>query len=571
MNDQELNIVVKAKDRASRVMKDVSDETSKLGSRTADLGRRFKSMAAFAAKATAAVAAIGAAAGVAFGKQAIGDAIDFGESINAVEKTFGSASDKILEFGKTADKQAGLSKAAFNSAVVPIGAMLQNMGLSADQAAEGSINLGKTAADLASVFNSDLGEALTAIQAGLRGEADPLERFGVQLNQTAVKAYALEEGIISQGEALEGTALATARLGAFMKQTSKFQGDFIDTSDQAANRQRILEARLINVRAEIGEKLLPIWERMLSVGEKAVDEWLPKLNSAVGAAQAKFQEWWPTIREIAVQVGDYLIPKMKALWATISNDLLPAMQKLWKEVIEPLIPVIGAVLVVAIGAAIDALNILISTVSGVIDAAIRFKEVMITLGVVLGGQAVVGKIMAVRAALVGAGGLKAALASVGAFVKSSAMINPWTVLAAAAVAAFVTIQNKAAETIQTLKNTERAVESASNADAYAIRRANEFKAAGETEKASRILDSIKNRASGGGVSTGRSYNVGERETELFIPNTQGRILNQEQQAVSNNSSTNIYGDIHLHTAEAVDRFKARFDHSQRLAKVGITA
>ncbi len=60
---------------------------------------------------------------------------------------------------------------------VPIGALLQNMGMGLDATADNTTKLTQRAADMASVFNVDVSEALGAIQAGLRGEADPLERF----------------------------------------------------------------------------------------------------------------------------------------------------------------------------------------------------------------------------------------------------------------------------------------------------------------------------------------------------------------------------------------------------------
>lgn len=346
-----------------------------------------KAKAGFAALAKAAkyaALAIGAAA-TAFAVKGVKAAIDLGESINAVEKTFGKASSKILEFGKTAETTAGLSKAAFNKAVTPIGAMLINMGMSEDVAADGAINLGKRAADLASVFNTDLDTALTAIQAGLRGEADPLEKFGVGLKQSAVNAYAVEKGLVAQGEALDGTAAAQARLGLFFEQTNRFAGDFVDTSDQAANKQRILEARMENMSATIGKMLLPVWEKVLDLGEWAIEQG-PKIAAAVDTARnawnglfeivrllvtgdfrggifgmsedSKFIDWlfrirdgfitfWEILQQGAMFVGPLIVgafnllmgvirflwPSIKSLGETFIKDLLPALKQIWDAVV----------------------------------------------------------------------------------------------------------------------------------------------------------------------------------------------------------------------------------------------
>ena len=82
-----------------------------------------------------------------------------------------------MRFGETSRTAVGLSQSAFNDLAVPLGALLSNVGLSADATAEQTINLTKRAADLASLFNTDVSTALEAINSGLKGEADPLEQF----------------------------------------------------------------------------------------------------------------------------------------------------------------------------------------------------------------------------------------------------------------------------------------------------------------------------------------------------------------------------------------------------------
>lgn len=252
----------------------------------------------FKAVAIGAFVAIGAASVMA-GKQAVDNAINLSESINAVEKTFDGASETILKWGKTAETQAGLSKAAFNTAVVPIGAMLRNMGYDAEGAAESSIKLASRAADLASVFNTDLDSALTAIQAGLRGEADPLERFGVGLNETSVKAYALQAGMIAAGDEMTAAQKTTARLGLLFKQTDRFAGDFVQTSGEAANKSRILAARYENLSASVGGKLVPVYGRLLDAGEFLV----ANFGNIVGA----IKPFTPLILTTTAALGGYAI------------------------------------------------------------------------------------------------------------------------------------------------------------------------------------------------------------------------------------------------------------------------
>jgi tape measure domain-containing protein len=74
-------------------------------------------------------------------------------------------------------------------------------------------------------------------------------------------------------------------------------------------------------------------------------------------------EFGKKVIDVGRQVGEYLSPKLGALWRTISDDLLPVLYDFWKSYLEPLIPVIGTVLVGAIGASIDQINLWINIFS----------------------------------------------------------------------------------------------------------------------------------------------------------------------------------------------------------------
>lgn len=230
-----------------------------------DVQTRSEKMSGAIKRATLPSIAVLGALGVA-AKSAADDASNLNEAGNAVSVVFGKATPKLSAFAKTAAQEAGLSMRQFYEDVTPVGAALQNAGFSADQAATASINLAKRAADMASVFNVDVNEALGAIQSGLRGEADPLERFGVGLSAAAVQAKAMQLGLADSTAALTNHDLAQARLALIMDQTNKLAGDFTRTSGSLANAQRINAAETENQRAKLGQGLLPVmqaYQRML--------------------------------------------------------------------------------------------------------------------------------------------------------------------------------------------------------------------------------------------------------------------------------------------------------------------
>lgn len=192
-------------------------------------------------------------------------ASDLGESINAVGKTFGIASAAIEKFGETSAEQVGLSTRAFLQAATPLGAMLKNQGLDIKTVADETINLTKRAADMASVFNTDVNEALFAIQAGLRGETEPLRRYGITLSEVSIQQQALAQTGKTAASQLTTQEKAVARLSLIYAQSASTAGDFQDTVDGLANAQRVSAAQIENAQAKIGTAYLPVAARAAQV------------------------------------------------------------------------------------------------------------------------------------------------------------------------------------------------------------------------------------------------------------------------------------------------------------------
>jgi hypothetical protein len=194
---------------------------------------------------------------VAAGALAVKFASDLQESQSKVDVVFGRSADSVTKFGEDAAKSLGMSRAAAYEATGTYGNLLRAMGLSETQSADMSTSLVTLAADLGSFNNVPIEEVFGALRSGLSGETEPLKRFGVNLNQSALKAEALALGLVSTGEEMSAGAKAQAAYSLIMKQTTLAQGDFARTSDGAANSMRIARAQLEDAAAEIGTVLLP--------------------------------------------------------------------------------------------------------------------------------------------------------------------------------------------------------------------------------------------------------------------------------------------------------------------------
>ena len=200
-----------------------------------------------------------------FAKSAIGAASDLGESINAVNVTFGDASDGILKLGENAAEAVGLSAREFNGFAVQFAGFTQQIAGSEGDIVSVTENLTTRIADFASVMNLDVPEAAQVFQSSLAGQTEPIRKYGIDLSAAAVGLHAVEIGLVDSAKEMTEADKVMARYSLLMEETDKVAGDFTNTSDSLANQQRILAARLDDAQATIGAALVPALESLLNV------------------------------------------------------------------------------------------------------------------------------------------------------------------------------------------------------------------------------------------------------------------------------------------------------------------
>lgn len=246
------------------------DSAEKAGKKIGDgLSKGASSLEGFTKKAALpAAAALTAVGGAAF--TLASSASDLGESINAVNVTFKDSADGIRALGEEAATTVGLSQTAFNGLAVQFSSFAEKIAGPGGDVVKTIGDISGRAADFASVMNLDVADAARIFQSGLAGETEPLKKFGIDLSETSVKAYALANGIGDGSGQLTEQEKILARYGSLMEQTNKTQGDFANTSDGMANRTRILKAEFENARAEIGTALVPVFEKLLGIARSVV-------------------------------------------------------------------------------------------------------------------------------------------------------------------------------------------------------------------------------------------------------------------------------------------------------------
>ncbi len=258
--------------------------------------------------------------GLAKGVEMLGNSIDkasdFNETISKTGVLFGqNVVPELQAWAENGAKAFGQSKQQALDAAATFAVFGKSAGLAGDDLVNFSKQNVQLASDLASFHNASPDEVITALGAAMRGESEPMRRFGVLLDDASMRQEALKLGLISTTkDALTPQQKVLAAQSLIMKQTADAQGDFARTSDGLANKQRIQTAEWENMQTAIGQKLLPI---KIALTNFILEKLLPALQT-LGQWVQQVASWFNEHREVllavAIGITAVLVPALIA-WA----------------------------------------------------------------------------------------------------------------------------------------------------------------------------------------------------------------------------------------------------------------
>jgi len=210
---------------------------------------------------------IGAAAGA-----AIKMASDMEESTNKVNVAFGDSAKEVRDFAKTTLRSFGIAESSALDMTALFGDMATGMGVSRSEAANLSQRLVGLAGDLASFKNINIEEVTTALSGVFTGETESLKRLGVVMTEVNLEQFRMQQGIQKSVKEMTQQEKIMLRLNYIFGVTENAQGDFARTSEGAANQMRIFQESLKELGAELGEILLPEFNKILTKVNEFIDE-----------------------------------------------------------------------------------------------------------------------------------------------------------------------------------------------------------------------------------------------------------------------------------------------------------
>jgi len=256
----------------------VAGKTKALGSQLTAIGAQFTAAAGlFAAPFVAGVKA----------------ASNLQEVMNKFDVVFGANAANMKAWGDDFAGQVGRSKRQIAEFLAGSQDLFVPLGFETGAAEDMSKQLTGLAVDLASFNNKADADVLRDLQSALTGSSEVMKKYGVIVNEAAVKQELLQQGIDPKTASEQQKVYA--RLAIIMRGTTAAQGDAVRSAGSWANVKKRLYGVLEDVAASLGKSVLPM---VTEYGKKAVE-----IAQNVGAWIEEHQELLATAAKVAAVVG----------------------------------------------------------------------------------------------------------------------------------------------------------------------------------------------------------------------------------------------------------------------------
>lgn len=229
---------------------DTSEFDKKIGS-AVDQGKKAGSglakAASFVGKSTAAIAIAAATAYVAIVHKAVDSVAELEQNVGGAIAVWGEGlGEQQRRIAMQAAENVGLSTSQYLETSNRMGSLLQGMGFDTREAFALSTQAIQRTADVASIMNIPIENAMEAINGLAKGNFTMMDNLGVAMNETALANYALEQGIKKSTSKMSQQEKIALALQMYMDKTAHATGNFAKEAEGLAGATTILKATWAN-------------------------------------------------------------------------------------------------------------------------------------------------------------------------------------------------------------------------------------------------------------------------------------------------------------------------------------
>jgi hypothetical protein len=213
------------------------------------------------------------------------------EAVNgAFEQTFRDMPQQAAQATAQIAEEFGRLETDVKDNFTQMRSVLVALGVDANQSLALVDQLQRRSLDIAAFRDVSDAEAFRAVISGLTGETEPLKRFGIVLNETAVKAELLRLGFKGNAQQASEAAKVIARSNIILRQSAEMHGQVARESDTLAEQEKRTRAEFTKAAEDFGRTFLPVAAKVLQWASDALKAFndLPSGVQTAGLALLAF-------------------------------------------------------------------------------------------------------------------------------------------------------------------------------------------------------------------------------------------------------------------------------------------
>jgi hypothetical protein len=249
-------------------------------------------------------------------KKSIDAASDLQEVQGKFDVVFKGQEKVAEDWSKTLVKSYMLSEREAKQYLSSVQDLLVPMGMQSEAAAKMSNEVVKLSADLGSFNNLPTAQVMGDIQSALVGNFETMKKYGVVLNETVVFQKALDMGLVSNKNEMNANIKAQVAYKLMLEGSAAAVGDADRTSENYANQMKKLMARFEDIKAVIGDQVLPVVTQFI----QEMNAWIDNNPDSIKALAELAASWVKVGAAIAKVVVDIITySRFYAIGSTVKN------------------------------------------------------------------------------------------------------------------------------------------------------------------------------------------------------------------------------------------------------------
>lgn len=252
---------------------------------------------------------------------------DVEQALGGSEEVFGAWAEDIQTKARSAFESAGLSAGAYLETANKMGSLFKGASFTTTEAFDMTSEAMQRAADVASIMGVDINSAMESVAGMAKGNFTMMDNLGVAINDTTLKAYAMEKGMKGNVEKMTTAEKVGLAYQMFLERTAQYAGNYAKENETLNGSIQTMKASWENLLSGQGtvDDFMASAERAARVTMDSLGEILPRLGSALAEAApvalakvgTALSNWWDTdASTVATNGANLFVGTVNAIFGT---------------------------------------------------------------------------------------------------------------------------------------------------------------------------------------------------------------------------------------------------------------